>query len=144
MFSIEPLKEQDFVVINQLLVSANLPKVEITNPIGYYFKSVNSLNELVGTIGLEIYGNKGLLRSLVISPQYRKLGIAYLLVGRILTLAQSMHLDKVFLLTTTAEDYFEKIGFKIIVRENVPDEIKQSQEFSSLCPVSSIIMYKTI
>jgi amino-acid N-acetyltransferase len=48
------------------------------------------------------------------------------------------------LLTQTAEAFFERHGYQVADRDHVPDEIKQSAEFQSLCPSSAICMTKSL
>jgi len=47
-----------------------------------------------------------------------------------------------YLLTTTAEAFFELLGFRRIERHAAPPEIQRSAEFSSLCPSSATVMAK--
>ena len=144
MTTIEKLSKQDLVVLNQLLETANLPVVDINDQTEHFFKAVDNAGAIVGAIGLEVYGNVGLLRSLVVNDTYRGKGVAKLLVDKLLSHSKSLHLNKLVLLTTTAEKYFEKYHFERIQRKDVPEEIKQSKEFSSICPVSAIVMQKTL
>jgi N-acetylglutamate synthase-like GNAT family acetyltransferase len=51
---------------------------------------------------------------------------------------------ELYLITTTADGYFEKQGYERVSRENVPVEIAQSQQFSSICPSSAVVMKKGI
>jgi amino-acid N-acetyltransferase len=99
---------------------------------------------LIGVGGLEIYGAYGLLRSLAVLPGYRNKGVAGKLIGRLESLAASKYLKELYLLTETAPEYFAGKGFKKITRDEVPDEVKQSSEFSHVCPVSAIVMKKSI
>ena len=46
----------------------------------------------------------------------------------------------VYLLTTTAEDYFPRFGFARTTREAVPPALKSSAEFTSACPESAAVM----
>jgi amino-acid N-acetyltransferase len=48
------------------------------------------------------------------------------------------------LLTETAEKFFRAIGYEVIDRRHVPEEIKQSAEFRSLCPASAVCMSKLL
>ena len=44
----------------------------------------------------------------------------------------------------TGSEFFAKEGFETINREIVPDTIKSTSEFSSVCPSSAIVMKKKI
>jgi amino-acid N-acetyltransferase len=97
-----------------------------------------------GVCGLEIYSDYGLLRSLTVDKAYRNKGIAGELLTKIETLAKSKKLRSVYLLTKTASAYFLSKGYQIVNRDDVHNEIKQSTEFSHVCPVSAIVMKKNI
>jgi arsenate reductase (thioredoxin) len=85
-----------------------------------------------------------LLRSMITNPAYRNKGIAGKLVRQLFQYAQSLKLTEIYLLTETAEKYFANKGFTSVLRDNVPEAIKQSQEFSHTCPSTAIVMKKEI
>lgn len=99
---------------------------------------------LIGTVALQACDDVGLLRSLAVAQPYRSRGLATDLVTRIVSHARSRRIDRLFLLTTTAQDFFAKRGFESIDRSLVPAAIAGTQEFRSLCPGSAICMSKDI
>jgi len=101
-------------------------------------------DELVGAIGLEMYGSYGLLRSLAVHPGFRNKNIAGKLVEQIEKLTVAEGLKSIFLLTETAQNYFSRQGYHIINRSEIPAEIQQSSEFSHVCPQSAIAMKKDL
>jgi amino-acid N-acetyltransferase len=108
------------------------------------FRVARHNDEVIGVIGLEIYGDYGLLRSLAVRSTYRNTGIAGKLLGQIETLANSKGLKAICLLTETADGYFDRKGYVRIARENVPTEVQRSSEFSHVCPQSAIAMIKSL
>ena len=144
MYQIDKLKIPDFEAWNKLLEAADLPIVDTTDQTEHFFKTTYNYGVIIGAIGLEIYGAYGLLRSLVVDEAYRSKGIAKLLVENVVKHSKTLHLNRIILLTTTADKYFERQHFNRIQRHEVPEEIKQSKEFSSLCPVSAIVMQKIL
>ena len=82
----------------------------------------------------------GLLRSVAVVPNYRGHYIGQTLVDGLLQAAEHNGLTALYLLTTTADEYFERIGFERIARDNVPDEVKQTGQFSTICPDSAVVM----
>ena len=100
--------------------------------------------EITGVIGLEIYGDYGLLRSLAVNNNFRNQGIANDLLLHIEQLAAAKSLKTIYLLTETAPGYFTRKGYQKINRENVPLPVQQSSEFSHVCPQSAIVMLKPI
>jgi amino-acid N-acetyltransferase len=106
--------------------------------------SITKDNEIAGTIGIEFYNQVALLRSLAVAETYRSKGIGGKLVEHIEKIAKQNAVKELILLTTTASDYFSKKAYRTIERNNVPEEIKKSSEFSSTCPSSAVIMKKVL
>jgi amino-acid N-acetyltransferase len=92
---------------------------------------------LVGCAALEVYGRTGLLRSVAVEPSLQRSGVGRALVSDRLAAARAMKLDAVYLLTTTAADYFPRLGFIPGDRQNAPAELASSPEFASVCPSSA-------
>lgn len=99
---------------------------------------------LVGVAGLELFGPVGLLRSVAVSPTHQGKGIAGQLVGQLLTGADERGLEAIYLITTTADHYFGRYGFAPVNREQVPETIQQTRQFSSLCPSSAVVMKRNL
>jgi amino-acid N-acetyltransferase len=97
-------------------------------------------DELVGVAGLERPAVVGLLRSVAVDPAYRNTGIAAQLVERLLAKADATHVQPIYLITTTAEGYFSRYAFTPVHRGDVPDAIRQTRQFSDLCPASAVVM----
>ena len=93
-------------------------------------------------VGLERYGDVALLRSLVVASERMGRGIGKGLVAAAEALAAKLQVRSIYLLTTTAADFFESRGFRRIRREQAPPQIQSTQEFSSLCPASAVLMVK--
>lgn len=100
-------------------------------------------NALVGVIALERFGSEGLLRSLAVAPEYRKLGFGRRLVARLEEDARAAGVRQLVLLTESAETFFRSLGYGVIDRGSV-GEARQSAEFRSLCPASAICLSKTL
>ena len=67
-----------------------------------------------------------------------------MLVNEILADAQEQGVAAVYLLTTTAENYFPAFGFERIDRSEVPLELDASEELKGACPASAIVMRKRL
>jgi len=126
-----------------LLSSEKLPTSDLPVSLENFLATIEN-DELVGVIGLERYGDYGLLRSLAVRSDYRNQNVAGKLVDEIEKLAESESLKAIFLLTETAPDYFSRKGYKIIARSEMPAEVQQSSEFSHVCPQSAIAMKKDL
>jgi amino-acid N-acetyltransferase len=99
---------------------------------------------IVGVIGLEAYGRAALVRSLAVEPAFRGRGIAGELNALIFGLAQRLGVDELYLLTLTASDYFAKLGFQRVNRDDVPESIQATNEFRLLCPQTAVCMMKRV
>jgi amino-acid N-acetyltransferase len=126
-----------------LLQSENLPVDDLTDDFDNFFIAVNG-ETVVGAIGLEQYDDCGLLRSLIVHKDYRNEKIAGKLVARLEAEAATAGIRSMYLLTETAPLYFTKKGYEKISREEVPQSLQQSSEFSHVCPQSAIVMKKSI
>ncbi len=145
--------EKNFIVLTasaidlrniiKLLKENNLPTEDIIQG-AQHFLLIKQADNLVGVIGLEVYGNKGLLRSMAVNITHRNSGIATALVEAIFLFAKQQQLMDVYLLTETAALYFKRKGFLTVTREDVPAEIKQSKEFSHICPSTATVMKKSV
>jgi amino-acid N-acetyltransferase len=62
------------------------------------------------------------------------------LLIKIIALGKENNIKQFYLLTTTADLYFKKSGWKVIGRNDVPDDIRATSEFSSICPSMAICM----
>jgi amino-acid N-acetyltransferase len=126
-----------------LLQSEKLPADDLPGALDSFFVALDN-NHVVGAIGLEKYNNCGLLRSLVVNKDYRNEKIAGKLVGQLEEKAKTLGIDCIYLLTETAPDYFAKKGYERISRDEVPAPLKESSEFSHVCPQTAIVMQKYI
>ncbi len=125
-----------------LLKEYDLPTSDLNNESLQNFIGFKDKERLIGLAALESYETLGLLRSLVVDKDYRDRGLANKLIEQIIQLAKKRNASELYLLTTTAKDYFLKKGFDVVSRESVPDSVKTSSEFSSVCPASAEVMVR--
>jgi amino-acid N-acetyltransferase len=130
---------ESFEAFRSLLRNSKLPADDLDYKrdllIGYY-----EGESLVGTGGLEVHGSFALLRSLSVKMGIRGKSVGSTIFESLLSNAKKKHLKAIYLLTETAKGFFEKKGFKQISREEVPDEVKASSEFTSVCPTTATVM----
>ncbi|MFK8020885.1 MAG: arsenic resistance N-acetyltransferase ArsN2 [Pseudomonadales bacterium] len=127
-----------------LLKVCDLPTEDVANLDLSLFLAIEQENQLAGIIGLEMHGSSGLLRSLAVTPTHRNSGSGQKLVRDIEALARSLGLSTLYLLTTTAEVFFERLGYQHIARHLVSPEIQATSEFASICPDSAAVMGKKL
>ena len=127
--------KEDINNIKNLLQENDLP----VEGVDQFYKDfiVAENGPLVGAVGLEIYDQAALFRSLVVNQTYRSQKIGRALIERIKAHALLNNVKDFYLLTTTAKDYFLRLGFKESARDQAPKAILNTQEFLDLCPSSA-------
>ena len=82
--------------------------------------------------------------SAVVASEHRGTGVGRRLVEQILERADRYGVGEIYLLTTTAEEYFPRFGFARTTRAAVPDAVKASAEFRGACPDTAVVMKRRI
>jgi amino-acid N-acetyltransferase len=129
--------------LRQFLRLNKLPASDLNLEGNHFVGYQDEVGELIGSGGLELYGDVGLLRSLAVDEKMRGKSVGSKLVDEIIDKANNSNIKDLYLLTETAHDYFLKKGFQDVPREKVPDIIKQTTEFVQVCPASAIVMKLT-
>lgn len=97
-------------------------------------------DEVVGCAGAEPHGDVALLRSVAVAPGLQRQGIGAQLLSLLIGEARRRSLKSLYLLTTTARDYFARLGFEPADRTSAPAALLQSAEFRGACPDSADFM----
>jgi amino-acid N-acetyltransferase len=139
---IEPLSATDEVI--RLLAECGLPVADIEHSSSINFFGFRVDGVLAGVVGLELYQPVGLLRSLAVSPAFRGRGFARELVEFAESFCVKRNVETLFLLTTTAEEFFRRRGYLQASRAVAPDAIQSTSQFSNLCPSSAGFMSKLL
>jgi len=134
----------DRAAVHRLLTEAGLPTADLISAPDLSLWIAEDGRQLVGAIGLERHGAAGLLRSLIVSPSHRQHGLGGKLVTTLEHAAPTAEIEMLVLLTQTARGFFESLGYNVVDRSCVPDEIKESAEFRSLCPATAVCMTKSL
>ncbi|GGD81375.1 arsenic resistance N-acetyltransferase ArsN2 [Maribacter cobaltidurans] len=136
-------ENQSFGNIKELLKNNDLPYEDIiASKVQFITEKENGV--LVGCIGVEKYNEEGLLRSFAVRDEYKNKGIGKRLLNQLIDQSKTDGLKRLHLLTTTADGYFDKNGFKTADRAVAPNEISSTKEFSEICPSSSVYMIRDI
>lgn len=141
--TVEAALPRDLPAAIALLETADLPTTGVAEAFRD-FVVVREGGRLVGLCGLEVHGTDGLLRSLVVDPQARSTGVGSRLVDAVVELARARSLRDLYLLTTTAHDYFARRSFEDVSRESAPEAVKASWEFKQGCPSTSTFMRRRL
>lgn len=134
--SFEPPKRSDWRDLALLLTSTGLPTDGLEQHLATTLVARDG-GGIVGSVALEVYGADALLRSLAVTPERRGNGLGQRLVEAALALARSRGVLRIYLLTETAAPFFRRLGFRDVARADVPEGIRGSLEFATLCPASA-------
>lgn len=126
----------------QLLAAAQLPTQDLTPAHCEHFFFAGSPREPTGLVGLELFGDVALLRSLVVAPERRGTGEGSALLKHAEDHARAQGVRSLYLLTTTAESFFARHGYQRAARESAPAAIQATREFAGICPASSAFMMR--
>ena len=137
--SIAPARLEDLGAIKSLLAESDLPLAGVDEHWKTFLVARDG-ETVVGCGGAEAYQFAALIRSVAVAPQYRSSGVGRKLVRQLLDRLASRGLREFYLLTTTAEAYFKKRGFKVIDRDEVHPQLLSSREFQDACPASAVCM----
>ncbi len=129
--------------IEALLAENKLPVNDLPASLENFLVAVDN-DGVIGVIGIEIYGQHGLLRSLAVKLEHRDQRIAGNLLNQIEENAKAKGLEAIYLLTETADKYFDSKRYTRTIRAEVPAEVQQSSQFSFVCPQSAVVMKKVL
>ena len=134
----------DAEAVETLLTASSLPLDGVREALSCSIVAEDHAS-LVGVAGIEACGIRGdhaLLRSVAVVPAWRDRGLGRTLVTRAIAMAEERGVNALYLLTTTAENYFPSFGFETTPRDAVPDDVRQSAEFQGACPASATVMVR--
>lgn len=129
--------------VRELLADNDLPAEDVrSGPTTFYVATDDGTR--VGCGGLEVYGSDGLLRSVVVAEPHRGSGYGVAITDALESRALDSGVDTLYLLTTTAEDFFAARGYEPMDRSAVPEAIGNTSEFAEYCPSSAACLHKRL
>ncbi len=138
--TIRPARSGDLAAVRTLLAAADLPLDGLDEQFGDAYAVAECDGAVIGAEGIETYGDAGLLRSAVVDDQWRGKGVGDALTRDRLAWARAQGLRDVYLLTTTAANYFPRHGFVRVDRATAPSALQRSREFAEACPSTAVAM----
>jgi amino-acid N-acetyltransferase len=129
----------DWPEIEALLRGARLPVEDAVDHLKHFTVGI-ARTGLVAVGGFESHGNDALLRSFVVADSARGHGHGGDMLRHVLQDARAAGIGTVYLLTQTAESFFARHGFRPVERSDAPQAIRQTREFTGLCPASARLM----
>jgi amino-acid N-acetyltransferase len=133
----------DGAAVRRLLRESGLPDQDVSEGLLANFLLAKHGAALVGVVGLELLGRYGLLRSLAVAPARRGRGLGLELTRALESHARWLGVEKLYLLTTTAEDFFRAHGYRRAPRDDLPAAVQGTTEYRALCPSTAVCMVKS-
>lgn len=135
----------DWSAIQQLVIDARLPTDDLNESAYSLFHVHADGSRITGVVALEPSGDAcAMLRSLAVASNARSEGIGRALVASAEAQARSQGVRDIFLLTTTAEQFFSRLGYVRMERGIAPATVQAHEQFRSLCPASAAFMGKRL
>jgi amino-acid N-acetyltransferase len=142
--TIRVARSDDLDAIKALLAENELQVADVTGDLlRDYVVAEDADGAVVGSVGLERFGRNALLRSLAVAQTARGVGLGRSLMMHVEDVARAAGISELWLLTTTAENYFQRLGYAVVKRTSASAELLASAQFSQLCPASAVCMKKT-
>lgn len=135
--------EDALTYVESLLTDSGLPSADVRAKADCFHVGYDG-DHRVGIGGVEAHGSAGLLRSLVVEPSLRGEGYGTALCGALEDRARSAGVERLYLLTTTAAPFFADRGYREVDRQAIPEAIRRTDEFETLCPESATCMVATL
>ena len=142
-FGIREAATSDTRAVHDLLLACKLPVDGVPGDLTLLLVAEQE-GRVVGSAGLELHGSDGLLRSVAVSPELRAQGIAGALCDEVERRAASLGARRLYLLTETAEQFFQRRGYRLAERTSAPTGIASSREFAAVCPASARLMLREL
>ena len=130
--------------VKRLLNESQLISSDLTPEHLKHFFGLGTKEEPEGVVGLELFDSVALLRSLAVVSSRRRAGLGSKLVVHAEEYARNKGIKTLYLLTNTAESFFKHRGYQLTTRDDAPSAIRETKEFSEICPVSSAFMVKQL
>jgi amino-acid N-acetyltransferase len=134
----------DLPAVVHLLDASGLPHRDVTAALLAHYLVAKRGAALLGVVGLEPLGTVGLLRSLAVASSDRGCGLGIELTCALERHARGLGIAELYLLTTTAEPFFGKLGYRAMPRDGAPPAIQGTTEYRELCASTSVCMVKKL
>jgi len=124
--------------IRALLAANELPTDDLDDPAIELWGAFEG-PRLLGVVGLQALDGAALLRSLAVARDARDRGIGAALCAHV-----EQRTRELWLLTTSAKDYFARRGYEAVRREEAPASVRATAQFTALCPSTAVVMRRSL
>jgi amino-acid N-acetyltransferase len=136
-------EDEALAYVETLLERNDLPSAAVRAKPDCFFVARRD-DEPVGAGGLEVHGEYALVRSVVVEQSARGEAVGTAICASLEETARAEGVRTVYLLTTTAPEFFAARGYERVERADVPAPIRQTTEFDELCPGTAVVMRRSL
>jgi N-acetylglutamate synthase-like GNAT family acetyltransferase len=139
------LRSNERGALAKALAKSGLPVDDLEEPGRLFFRFDRADDVPVGFGGLQIFGqDDALLRLVIVLPPLRKQGFGAAIVAALEQEAALHKFKTIWLLTSGAAKYFERLGYSSCPSADMPSAIRSSKQFAALCADDATAMVKQI
>ncbi len=124
-------RAEDLAAIDALIMAEHLPAFR-TGEFLDTFWVLEREDRLLGCVGLEVYGEAALLRSVITSPELRGQGYGDVLVRKAFDEAQNRGVKRLYLFTMDKAAFFARHGFERCTMDDFEPAARQCSQYSIL------------
>ncbi|WP_062052035.1 hypothetical protein [Bacillus sp. JCM 19034] len=135
-------KQEDLLQVQRLVAKAGLRDEGIEHIIEHFLVVENESKQLIGTVGIEVYKEVGLLRSLVLQSAEWDAKLSFDFLQLTLRYAEERKLHAVYLCAKSTSALFHQIGFREVARKDVPEVIRESAHFQNQDETAKVLCCK--
>ncbi len=137
---IERAAAGDLPFVLSLLEECGLPVEGVREHFSRYFVA-RIEDERIGCVGMEVYGDQVLLRSLAVVRRERNAGVGAALLSRAIEEARRAGGRTAWGLTTFGKKgLFDRFDFGVVPRPAAPAALARSSQFRGVCPESAVLI----
>src|SRR3970040_1934421 len=129
----------DLPQIVEMLRGAGLIGGGVEEQLGAFLIAADG-ERVIGSAGLEVYGDVALLRSVAVDEGLRGQGLGRRLVTAAVAHARRLGVREGALLTTSAAPFFRRLGFREAERQALDPRLTASQELGDECCATAVVM----
>ncbi len=124
-------RPEDLAAIDALIMAEHLPAFR-TGEFLETFWVLGLEDRLVGCVGLEVYSEAALLRSVITAPELRGQGYGDVLVGKAFDEARKRGVKRLYLFTMDKAPFFARHGFERCTMDDFEPAARQCSQYSIL------------
>jgi amino-acid N-acetyltransferase len=139
-FRIARADANDLPFVLSLLEECGLPAEGVPEHFARFFVARIG-GKRIGCVGIEVYAEDILLRSLAVARRARNAGAGEALLSRAIAEARSAGGRTAWGLTTFGKKgLFDRFGFRVVPRCGAPPGLARSPQFRGVCPESAVLI----